>query len=277
MTPAAPLVPPAHRGLSRLLPAAMALALALSHAGAWAVKVTLTDADKKLVATTPTCKGFVDGKDYKDCTTTASLGADSLKGDDAGFRQSFDAWNKGLAEGKKWTLADGGKLPGGEFKVSTFKALIGRSIGGVDIRVDWDYKGDDKAAFQWTQGLLDNFLIGPPVSIVDPFHEMDNLGSTTSPLYPYQYGDRHFSDRPQGPLPNGSFAARTFLSQVDPAKRVLTLYEGLSYGFVLSAQAVPEPGGLGLALGGAAVMLALRRLRSPRGLAVFRRKPWAQA
>ena len=275
MKPATP--SPIHGGLRAVI---AALALSLGHAGAWAVKITVTDTGKKLVATTPTCKGFVDGKDYKDCTSTASVSTDSLKGDDAGFKKAFDAWNKGLADDKKWTLADGGALPGGEFKISTFKAFTGRTIGGVHIRVEWDYKGDDKAKFQWTQGLLDNFVIGPPAKIVDPFYEMDNLGSKTSPLYPYQYDDRHFGDKPQGPMPDGSFAARTFLSQVDAAKRVLTLYEGLSYGFVLSAtpvKAVPEPDGIALALGGVAVMLALRRLGSQPGLSVFPKKPWAQA
>jgi hypothetical protein len=266
---------PSHRRPA--MAAALCLLLALAHTSALAIKVTVTDKDKKLVATALTCKGFVDGKSYKDCSSTASISETSLDGKDAEFKKSFDAWNKGLAEDKKWTMADGGKLPGGEFKVSTFQATVGNTIGGVKIRIDWDYAGADKDKFQWAQGLLDNYVIGPPAKIVDPFYEMDNLGSTTSPLYPYQYADRHFSDGPTGPMPNGSFSARTFLSQIDAAKRVLTLYEGVSYGFVLSATAVPEPAGLALALAGVALLMGRRLLKQAPGLGITPRRPWAQA
>jgi hypothetical protein len=243
---------------------ALGLALVLAHVPAFAIKITVTDKDKKPLATLATCTSPLGDKPFKDCKSTASLNETSLTGDDGAFKKSFDAWNKGLAADKKWSLSDGGKLPGGEFKVTIFRAKAAKTLGGMDMKIEWDYAGADKSKFQWAQGLLDNYLTGSPPKIVDPFYEMDNLGSTTSPLYPYQFDDRHFEDGPEGPWPNTSFLARTFLSQVDAATRKLTIYEGVSYGFELSATptAVPEPTGLGLALAGIVLLMARRGLQT---------------
>lgn len=253
-----------------LLASAMLLATTLSQA----VTITITDPDKKLVATTPTCKGFFDGASYKDCTSTAYLSTTSLSGNDAEFKKSFDAWNGALAADKKWTIENGGNLPGGELKVSTLRATVGNTIGGMVVQIDWAYTGGDKSKFQWSQGLKDNYILGAGGKITDPFYEMDNAGSKTSPLYPFQYGDRYFYDAPDGPMPNGSFAARTFLSQVDTDKRVLTLYEGVSYGFTLSATPVPEPSSLALALFSLALVVGGRYW--PRATGWRQRSPgWA--
>lgn len=233
-------------------------ALLLAASLAQAVTITITDPDKKLVATTPTCTGFFDSLPYKDCTSTATLSTTSLSGDDAEFKKSFDAWNGGLAADKKWTIENGGALPGGELKVSTLQATVGNTIGGMEVRIYWTYDGADKSKFQWSQGLKDNYIIGTGGKITDPYHEMDNAGSKDSPLYPFQYDDRHFYDGPDGPMPNGSFAARAFLSQVDTATRKLTLYEGVSYGFTLSATPVPEPSSLAMTLFSLVVLMGAR-------------------
>lgn len=248
--------------------------LLLATSWSYAVTINITDPDKKLVATTPACKGFFDGVSYKDCTSTAYLSTTSLSGNDAEFKKSFDAWNGALAADKRWTLENGGNLPGGELNVSTLHATVGNTIGGMEVRIYWSYDGADKSKFQWAQGLKDNFILGAGGKITDPFYEMDNAGSKDSPLYPFQYDDRHFYDGPDGPMPNGSFAARAFLSQVDAEKRVLKLYEGVSYGFTLSATPVPEPSSMALALLSLAMLVGGRYL--PRATGWRQRNPgWA--
>lgn len=221
-----------------------------------AIGISITDPSPTMLATKAACKGYIDGKDYKDCSSTASLSTTAIGGSDAEFKKSFDAWNSALPAASKWTLVDAGLLPGGSLKVSTFDAYLGTAVGGVEINVIWEFTppaGDPaKDLWSWAQGLNDNYTISPP-AFVPPFYEMDNAGSTATPLYPFQYPDRHFYDKPAAPLPTGSFSARAMLVRVDTTFRTLTAYEGLSYGFTLAAvQAIPEPGTLVLWLAGLA-------------------------
>ena len=106
-----------------------------------------------------------------------------------------------------------------------------------------------------------------------------NIGATASgqaycdPIYPFQYGPSTiagpdpFADAPQGLWPDDAFRGIALLSTVtfdtdgngNITDRVLTAYDGISYGFNLSV--VPEPATLVLLLGPAAGMLILRRGR----------------
>jgi hypothetical protein len=106
-----------------------------------------------------------------------------------------------------------------------------------------------------------------------------NIGATTSgqaycdPIYPFQYGPSTvagpdpFADAPQGLWPNDAFRGIALLSTVtfdtdangNITDRVLTAYEGISYGFNLSV--VPEPATLLLLLCPAAGTLMFRRRR----------------
>ena len=51
-----------------------------------------------------------------------------------------------------------------------------------------------------------------------------------------------FFDAPHGQWPDASFNAITLLSTVSPATDTLTVYDGLSYGFALSAVGDTPPG-----------------------------------
>jgi len=237
----------------------------LVHENAHATLIKLTDLTPHYSAKIPACVG-VDGKDYKKCTSTAYLHTtNSLAGNDPDFKKSFDAWNTSNAATDKWTLANGGNLPGGQFEVSIFDALAFNNVGGLEINIDWTYNGTDKDDFQWAQGLLDNYLINP-IKIVDPFYEMDVNAAEVNkpPLYPFQYADRSFYDKPLGPWPNSSFDARAFLSKANFTARTLTIYEGVNYGFILS---VPEPSTLLLFILGVTGLVMSRRNNSKVQLA----------
>jgi hypothetical protein len=76
-------------------------------------------------------------------------------------------------------------------------------------------------------------------------------GAFCGPIYPFQYGSEYkkdtvdgiplgvdpFYDAPQGDWPNAFFDAVTLLSTVSEATHTLTVYQGISYGFDLSATA----------------------------------------
>jgi hypothetical protein len=112
-------------------------------------------------------------------------------------------------------------------------------------------------------------------------------GSTyCDPIYPFQYGSEFaggtldgvllgtdfFFDGPEGPWPDAAFRGIALLSTVTfdtdatgaITNRVLTVYQGVDYGFSLS---VPEAGSL-LILGTALPMLAMLRRTTRRRIRV---------
>lgn len=221
-----------------------------------AIAITITDPNKRFVHEIPKCERA--GVTYIRCRSTAFIASSSLTGDDDEFEKSFNAWNATNAAGSKWTLANGGNLPGGKFEVDKFRAIAEYFRGGVEIDVLWsDYTGADRNDFYWSQGIYDNY--SPATGgFITPIYKMDVNATTgaTPPLYPFQYTDRSFYDKPEGPWPNAFFLAEAFLSKADYTNRVLTIYEGLQYGFRLS---VPEPPVVALFGVGLLVILALRR------------------
>ena len=242
----------------RLVACASLLALALPGA-AQAVAIKLTDVSPTYFAEIANCVG-IDAVAYTHCTSTALLDvATSLGGSDASFKQSFDAWNAGNAAASKWSLKDGGKLPGGSFQVSTFDALAEAGSGGLEIQIDWTYAGADKGDYFWAQGLYDNY--SPSLGkMIEPIYKMDVLSGKdlAAPLYPFSYDERYFYDQPMGFWPGSFFEATAFVAQADYTTRVLTVYEGVSYEFHLD---IPEPSGTTLALLGIGGLAALRRRR----------------
>lgn len=101
-----------------------AATLLLPAGGAQAVTtITVTDATSTLRADRAACTGYVDSIRYRNCASTAAISTTVLAGNDAEFKKSFDAWNAGITDNDaKWTLINGGALPGGNFRVSIFDA-----------------------------------------------------------------------------------------------------------------------------------------------------------
>lgn len=234
--------------------AAVLVNIIASPAGA--IEIKITDPTPHLTDTIAKCDGRNADK-YKDCKSTVYVKDKSAKSDDAEFKKSFDEWNKGNAANAKWSRKEGGALPGGKLEIVALDANANSFNGGFSdsnqgggyngFRIDWTYAGADKTDFFWSQGLYDNYANG---KLVPKFYEMDvkpagcdntNLLAKCPPLYPFQYADRHFFDGPRGPWPTASFDAVAMLSKVDFTKRELTVYEGVYWGFQLSATLVPEP------------------------------------
>jgi len=216
--------------------------LFLNYGKVNAATIKITDPTPTYSASIQECFGS-DGTKYKGCRSDAYVSTTVIKGADAvqagsGFRKSFDTWNAGNPAGQMWTLANGGEL-NAVFEVSTFDAFAKPNVGGVEIRIDFNYAGADRADFFWSQGVNANFrpgvgFVSPPVFDMD----VNPGGPTLPPLYPFQYADQHFYDKPAGYWPNSFFNAQLFISKVDYTNRVLTIYDGVSWGFKLS---VPEP------------------------------------
>jgi hypothetical protein len=179
-----------------------------------------------------------------------------------GFDAAFDAWNETNPAGQTWTLQNGGFLDA-TLDVTKFRTQIQGNVGGVEIDITFDYNGADRGDFFWTQGVFWNY-VPPSLTTGTPYFSMDkcppgaNDCNASLPLYPYQYPDQSFYDKPMGPFPNGFFNGFAYPAKIDRDTRVLTVYEGIAYGFQLS---VPEPGTWILMLCGLGLVL-LPRLRS---------------
>src|SRR5690348_14514405 len=107
--------------------AASALALvAYQPDAALAIPVNPPQPEPKYFAYIAECTNPLLRATYGGCMTPSYLNLTSLKFGDEDFKASFDAWNRGNAEAAKWTLANGGKLPGGELDVTLFRTFAER-------------------------------------------------------------------------------------------------------------------------------------------------------
>ena len=253
---------------------ALAAALFVTSQDARAGSITITD-NALFLATSATCENL-SGDQFTKCTSSAHLDDVSITGADVEFKKSFDAWNDMNGAMDKWTLLDGGLIPGLAFTVTTFEAFAGEGFGGLKIIIEWTAgDGISKSDYMWSQGLFDNYRLdgtsGPAVYEMDvrvaASCNNDDLENVCAPLYPTQDDDRRFNDFPTSgwPKPDAFFEGRAFLSRADFAARTLTIHDGVHYGFALEAQPVPEPATLVLIPSGLLALRLIRRTRRPLG------------
>lgn len=234
------------------------LCLLIVSVPCWSATINVTDPHPKYFDSAVNCP-----PNYPACYDRAYLQTAPINALNHGFDASFDAWNSQFGN-NQWSITNGGFLDA-EFDVTKFTATIDPSklIGGVEIRILFNYAGADKADFYWAQGDYSNYTTAG-MNIVKPYFEMDvvaagcdntDLQKQCPPLYAYQYGDRHFYDFPEGPFPNGFFNGYAYPVKIDRVHDTLTVYQGVAYGFQLSE--APEP--CTLFLTGSGVLFVIRR------------------
>ncbi len=170
------------------------------------------------------------------------------------FSQGWDAWNNSQPENGRWTLEQGDTLYGtlNIFEYSTFNLCP--ATGGVQVQASFtpfEYEDGSREldAWYWCQAIYYNYEVGPipphDTEPVPPRYRMDVMTTTgwLPPIYPYQYPDGSFYDRPgAGCLEDSTvfFDAVALICWADWNTRVLTVYEGFSYGWKFTCQ-TPEP------------------------------------
>ena len=231
----------------------------------WSLVIKVTDPNPVYFTSASDCP-----PNYPMCYDQAYLQTAPINALNHGFDASFDAWNTKFGN-SQWSITNGGFLDA-EIDVSIFRAQItdGNSQGGVEIKMLFNYAGADKGDFYWAQGTFSNYV--PFQGQVTPFFDMDvmadgcdnsDLAKQCPPLYPYQYGDRHFYDFPEGSFPSDFFNGYAYPVKIDRTNHTLTVYQGVAYGFQLYV--TPEPGTL-LMLGSGVLWIgaSLRRRLAAR-------------
>jgi hypothetical protein len=136
-----------------------------------------------------------------------------------------------------------------------------------------------KAAEPLTAPANSNMVvIDIPPSAIDMSKTPPEYTAWADPIYPFQLADDKFFDAPKGRWNAASFRGIALLSTVslttDDKGKVtagkLTVYQGINYGFDLSATAVPEPGSWAMLVMGFIGMGAAMRAKPRRvpGLAL---------
>jgi hypothetical protein len=155
----------------------------------------------------------------------------------------------------------------------------GGGIGAIRIvpTMETGYKGPPLNQLVWAQATYDNAtgpdaqavntldvytkgcmaLPAPPPNSKNVTVDIPGIAPKTQycePIYPDQYDNKRFFDAPSGPWPDFSFRAIALLATVSETTNAagtvtaatLTVYDGVNYGFDLSAKAampaaMPEP------------------------------------
>jgi hypothetical protein len=178
------------------------------------------------------------------------------------------AWNTTLPgewNPAGWTLNWAATPVDATMNATTYRAFghtSGAPDSGAEIRIQWT-PSPEQSDLKWIQALRSNRL---RYGSLDYMLDVYTFTASAPPLYPYQYTDQRFYDKPTRNCEAGEhilWEAYLYLARVDQANKVATIYDGVHWGFHIDSTAVPEPSGIVVVLVGPA-LLAWRRVGAKR-------------
>lgn len=192
-------------------------------------------------------------------------------GPSADFTSAWNSWNTSV--GNTWTITTGGTLSAtAKFDVAIYDAYDngpGLNVG-TEIQINYTAGGandpprinangnntleNNEAA--WIQHIVTDQPL-PAVPPNTPYLDIA-AGPFPAPLYPFQYADSSFYDKPGRSQLPVSWMAEAYLCKIDYTAKRLTIYDGVRWGFT----AVPEPTTMAMLGLGAVGLIARRRRRA---------------
>jgi len=197
------------------------------------------------------------------------------------FQSAFNSWNASLAAANQWTLATADPSAEAIFNVTIYRAYVnegcGPTCGGAEIEVKWQNGGAapnpiaNANSIQaneaiWSQSISTNQKRVPSLP-GNPY--LDNAPGTPGaqlgpPAYPFQYDGSDFYDKPSRDA-YAWWLADLWLSTADYTARVLTVYDGIEWGFTVETPLPAAWTMMLIALSGFGVVAGYRRRKQKPG------------
>ena len=202
------------------------------------------------------------------CRTTAYDAAVLSAGRSLHFET---AWNTVLPrewDPTGWVLSWAADPLDAVLDITTYEAFnygpdYGSSYAGAEIRIHWT-PTPQQQDLKWIQALHTNLSRHPGTQwCLDVY----TFTKDKPPLYPYQYDDFRFYDKPERwcvPGEHVFWDAYLYLASVDRVNKSAVVYEGLYWGFAIDYLVIPEPASLTILAAGIGLILAsaIRRRHS---------------
>lgn len=159
-----------------------------------------------------------------------------------------------------WTTANGGAI-NVTFDITQYDAYNDCNPGGAEININYVPGAGAPADIVWSQAIFTNHRRGGVAGVWASY--MDVIAGSADPnvwdppVYPYQYTDSSFYDKPSRPCPAGGsirWNGEAYATNVDYTTKTLTVYEGVEWGFwywcwpTTPVTAMPTIGGIGTTL-----------------------------
>ncbi|MBU0640027.1 MAG: hypothetical protein KKB50_14265 [Planctomycetes bacterium] len=148
-------------------------------------------------------------------------------------------WFQGTMGGQYpgYTMNNGGTL-NGTLRIQKYDAYNDDNPGGAEFRMYYEKGTGDPDPIQWAQGILTNHRLNGPVGTWASYMDVKvdtDPNTAEPPLYPYQYPDLHFYDKPARPCPDNGvilWVGEAYVTQTDTGAQTMTIYDGVEWGFI---------------------------------------------
>jgi hypothetical protein len=214
----------------------------------------------------------------------------------ANFQSAFTSWNDDVFGGDGvWTLDTGTLSTEASFTVTTYRALVGQCpngpCGGAEIRVAFNNAGDAPYPISnvisigptnavWSQSVLTNMKLAgsqPGNPYIDSANGAN--GVLGPPAYPGQYDGINSITPASGfydlsvRYPNATWLGDAFISTVDYTHDILTVYDGIEWGYTVVPGPVVGAGIPGLVFAFGGVLVYWRRRQQAKSAEPYSQLP----